>query len=140
MATQRATNQWIDVNGGTRLTTITTSAGEAAVVAALVAKSNADVLASWEGPLTINGAPVVAAATYQSTRDAATLTFKLVTSDLVKILLPAPQAGIFFADGETVNPAAIAAIIAAVIANVVDESGNAVASFVGGTRNAQPTP
>ncbi len=104
------------------------------MAAALVAKSNGDVAEDWEGALQVAMAPVTTAAAFQSTRDVASLIFSTVGGTLVTVFLPAPLLSIFLADKETVDATKIAAIIAAVVANVTDAAGNAVVSFVGGTR------
>lgn len=125
---------WIDFNGRTRLTLINTAAGAAGVQAALLAQSNADVLNSEDGALTVNAAPAPAAAVYQNVGDSAALTFQDAGGTLTVLQLPAPKLGVFMADGETVNPAAIAAIITSVVGTVETSSGGLVTAYVGGVR------
>jgi hypothetical protein len=137
MATQRGTAIWVDVNGFTTAQMYTTSAGDAAVLTALLAKSHADVLSTWEGALSVNPSPVPTTGDYQTVGDKANLLFSTGAGTLVTVVLPAPKSSIFLADQETVDFTQIAAIIAAVIAGVVDGSGNAVTTFIGGTRTVR---
>jgi hypothetical protein len=74
------------------------------------------------------------AAQWASVADYALLTFQTAAGALINVRLPAPQAGIFLADGETVDPAQIGGIIAAVVADVVTPSGAALTAYVSGTR------
>lgn len=129
----RRTTVWQDAGGRTSAHLLTTSGGAAAVEAALAAKSNAGVLLSWEGALTV-GAPAPVNAPYPDVQDVALLVYSTAGGTLVKVALPAPQASIFMADGVTVDPAQIGAITAAIIANVVTAGGAAVTAYVGGTR------
>jgi len=52
------------------------------------------------------------------------------------IVLPAPQAGIFLADGETVDPAdlSVIALVAQIIIDLVGRGGEALVTFVSGRR------
>lgn len=134
MTAQRETAQWIDSAGNTRRHDYTTSGGAAAVIAALIAKSNANIAEKWEGPLVITAGPATTAAPLQSVGDVAELLFSTASGAAVKVMLPAPSVGIFMADQETVDPTQITAIIAAVLANTVDPAGNVVTAFVAGTR------
>lgn len=137
MPTQKASVVWADAGGRTRTTQIVTSAGSAAVLAALKAQSNADWMQQWEGDL-VAQVPAPVAAQFQDASDAAVLYFQTAAGAIAKVTLPAPVASIFMADGESVDPSAIAAIIAAVIADCVTADGTAVASYVGGLRVQSP--
>jgi biotin carboxyl carrier protein len=134
MSTQRQSTVWVDAQGKTTARLTTTSAGAVAVVAAIAALSNAAVQETWEGPLTAVAAPTPTAADKISVRDSAELVYSTAAGSLVKVSIPAPQAAIFMADGETVNPAAVAALTALVLANVVTPAGVAVTAYVAGTR------
>lgn len=125
---------FVDANGHTRLTLVNSTAGAAGVQAALLAVSNADILNSEDAALTVNGAPAGVAAVYQDVSDSAALYFQDAAGNLTTVQLVAPQAGIFMADGETVNPAAIAALIAAVVGTVITPAGGLVTAYVGGAR------
>lgn len=135
---QRAYVIWADANGVTRQTVINTNAGVAGVLAQLQPLSWAQVFnytdAALLGPL---GLPAMHA--YQSVRSAVALEFQTSAGTIVKITLPSPvltgavnPTGIFLADQQTVDPAQIAALIAAVTGSVTDPAGNLVTSFVGG--------
>jgi len=125
---------WVDVNGLNRFHQLQTSAGASAVVTALLGKSHGDVLVAWEGPLYVNGSPVVTTGDYQSVSDYAELLFQTAVGTQVNVAIPAPDSAIFLADGFTVDSTQIAGIIAAVIANCVDGNGNAVTTYLGGVR------
>lgn len=131
---ERRYTVWIDANGFTRLTLCNSLVGSSGVQGALLAQSNADVLNYLDTTLTVNGAPAPSASQFQRVSDAAGLTFQDASGNLVVLQLPAPVSSIFMADTVTVNPAAIAAIIAAVVGTVVTASGSLVTAYVGGTR------
>jgi hypothetical protein len=67
---------------------------------------------------------------------AARLEYRTSVGTRVPILLPAVDPGIFLPDGETVDPSNIhvSALSTDVLALVTDAAGNAVASYVSGTR------
>jgi len=134
MATQRATVVWIDANGATTATLLTTSAGASTVQADILAKSTTDALYVWEGALHVNGSPAPPGGTYQSVKDRAVLTFLTAAGGLLTLTIPGPLSSIFLADQETVDPTQLVTLIADVIANVVDVGGNAVVSYVSGIR------
>jgi len=134
VALTRRSIVWVDANGFTRQTLPVGNATLAGLQAALLAKSNADLANEFEGVLTVNTTPAPVAAALQSVLDAAMLTFSTTSSSLVTVTLPAPIASIFFADGETVDPAQIAAIIAAVVGTVQTVGGSTATAFVSGTR------
>lgn len=135
MALTRRGIVWTDANGFTRLTLVNGNATLSTIMSSLKAKSNADVLNWWEGLLTVNGAPAPVAAPFISTQDAAVLTYATTSTSLLKLTLPAPVASIFFADGETVDPAQIAAINAAVIGTAQTPQGATATAFVAGSRS-----
>lgn len=136
MATRRSI-VWVDANGSTRQSLVRGNATLAGVQAALIAVSNADYQSQFEGTEHVNGAPAPISATYQPVGDYVPLVYSTAGGDLVYVTLPSPQAAIFLADQETVNPAAIAAVTAAIVGTVVDAAGNAVVAFVGGVRRAR---
>lgn len=131
---QRRYIVWVDFNGRTRLTLIDSAAGAAAVQAALLAQSNADVLNSEDAALTINAAPAPVAAVYQGVGDAAALIFADAAGAQVTLQLPAPKAAIFMADQETVSAPAIAGVTAAVIGTVLTPAGGLVTAYLAGMR------
>jgi hypothetical protein len=66
------------------------------------------------------------------------LVFQTAAGTLVRLTIPAPKQAIFMADGITVDPAAIAAVVAACVGEMSDLAGNPVVAYIGGT--LQPTP
>lgn len=136
MADTTRSTIWVDVNGKTRQTIVRGNAGLAAVALALAGKSNADFQRDWEGATIVNAAPAPINALYTSVNDYAALVFTTAAGTLVYVTLPAPQSAVFQADQETVNPVAIATVIAAVVGTVLDGSGNVVTAFVGGYRRS----
>lgn len=134
MATERRSIVWIDANGFTRQTQPRGSASLFALQADMVAKSNAAVASFYEGTETIAVTPTATAAVYQNVSDTAQLFFQTAGGDIVTLVLPAPISAIFLPDGRTVDPSAIAAIIADAIAVLTDPSGNPVVAYIGGTR------
>jgi hypothetical protein len=137
MPTQRQTTVWIDVQGKTIAHLLTTATGGSAVQAEIAAISNAAVYQAWEGDLVVPATPSPVSAPLQSVRDQATLAFQTGAGSLVRVQVPAPDIGIFQADGETVDPATIAALIAAVIADVVTADGTALTAYVAGFRSSR---
>lgn len=136
---QKLTTVWVDASGSTTTHNLVTSAGGVPTRAGVLACSNADFQQEWEGALSINGAPGPVAAPFQGVRDTAVLQFSTAAGSIVKVAIPAPQASIFLADMETVDPAnaSIAALVALVLANVVTPGGVALVNFLGGSRSAQ---
>jgi len=125
---------WVDAFGRSRQTIVRGNASLASVEAALLAVSNADTQRCWEGPTQVNPAPSPVAADYQNVADYAVLVYQDASGDLVYITVPAPQSTIFMADGETVDPPAIAGVSAAVIGTVFTAGGSLVTAYVGGFR------
>jgi hypothetical protein len=133
VANQKRSTVWADAAGHTRRTDLYGSASLAGVVAALAALSNAAELAHWEGDLVASVA-APSGGVYASSRDIARLLFTSAAGTVVQIALPAPHAAIFMADGETVDPASIAGLIAAVKATVLTTSGDPLTAYAGGLR------
>lgn len=127
---------WVDANGNTTQTLPRGSAVLTALQSALLAASNADVQQWFEGAVTVTVSPSPVVADYISVRDRAKLIFQTAGGTIVTLVLPSPQAGIFLADGQTVDPAnpAVIAIVTAAMAVLVDTAGNPVTIFLGGTR------
>lgn len=131
MADQEAGVIWADANGSTRLLTIKTLAGWASIRAQMLLKSNGGDQMWWQGPIQ-NPASPVAVGVFQSVQDGALLSFQTASGSIIKLLLPAPQLGIFMADHQTVDPAQIVALIASCIGSLSDGAGNAAISYIGG--------
>lgn len=123
---------WLDVNGATTQTIVNSDPDASSIQAALLSNSNADVLNWWESAPNPNGAPAPSASVFQTVQDKARLLFLDSGGSLVTFNLPAPQSGIFLADGVTVDATAIAVLIAAVIADGRSGAGNPIISYVAG--------
>lgn len=136
MALRRST-AWIDVSNRTRQTILTSVAGAPATALALAAKSNAAELNHFEGPYLPAFVVVPSNLQYSAVADYAALLFADAAGETAQITLPAPQLGIFQADGMTVNSAAIAALIAAVGLECLSASGGLLTTFLGGVRRGQ---
>lgn len=129
---------WTDVTGNTRLTTINTDGTDVPLLAALGAVSNGGIVTTWQGPI-VTLTPGTLSGTYQDVRDSALLLFQDTAGDYVKIYLPSPKLLTFLPDGVTVDPVAVAAIVAAMVANGRSAANLPIASYVGGVyqRNAK---
>lgn len=120
------------MSGRTAQTQISTLAGAAGIQTALLNHSNAGITAEWEGTLTSPG-PAPTSAVYAGVQPMAELLFVDAFGNVAKLMLPAPTLGSFLADQTTIDPSAIADIIAAAIGSLITSSGNAVTAFVAGT-------
>jgi len=134
LADQEQTTVWVDVNGRTRATYVCTGLGSADIQADLKALSCADIQRSWEGDVVENASPTPTTGAYQNVADYAVLVFTTAGGDLVYLTLLAPLDTIFMADQETVDPTAIAVLIADCIGNLQTTSGDDVTGYVGGFR------
>lgn len=132
MARVNRSIMWIDSGGLTTITLILANPSAAGIQGALLAKSNADYLDEWEGPLNINGSPAPVFADYPAVTQSAVLTFLCGDGSVAKVALPAPQISIFLADGQTVDATQIAGIIAACTGNLVSNTGSAAVSYLSG--------
>jgi len=96
--------------------------------------SNADIALDSEAQLFANPSPSPVNATYPSVSDYARLLFQTTAGTLVQVTIPAPQSSMFLADQFTVDSASVAGLLAALILVGTDLAGNAITSYVGGTR------
>lgn len=135
MATQRSI-VWVDANGKTTQTLPRGSASLLTLQGTLKSNSNADVQQSFEGPVTVNGAPAPVAAVYETVADKAKFLYQTASGTIVTLFLPAPLANLFLADGRTINPSSpgVIAINAAALAVLVDPAGSPITTFIGGVR------
>lgn len=131
MAHNKAGLIWADVNGFTRLTTLNNDGSLDDVLLDMEAKSNGSNTVRWNGPVELFD-PLTANAVYNSVLDSAVLSFENASGGITKVFLPAPKSSIFMADGQTVDPAQIATLIADVLLHVLDNDGNALVSYLGG--------
>lgn len=130
----RASLVWSDANGVSRQTVVTTTTGASGIWTAVQAASQAQIDTEWESAL---GPQVGASATgsYQSVRVSAQLMFQTGSGSILRLTIPAPSAGIFLADKQTVDPAntLVAAIVTACLGTLSDAAGNTAVAFLGGT-------
>ena len=129
----RRTTMWTDFAGTNQMGTLRTSAGAGSVQSQLALLSNAAPVEFWEGTDVFTGLTPVNGQ-FPNIADFANLLYSTAAGNLVAVRLFAPKAAIFKPDLMTVDPTAIAALTTAVLANVLDANGNAVTSYVGGTR------
>lgn len=134
MAAQQRYIVWVDAGGRTRVTIPCSNPDNAAIMAAMEAKSEAGVLNWFEGPRNFLS-PTPAGGVFADVVDLARLTFTDAGGNLTTLALPAPTLSIFEADSVTVDPTQIAAIIAAAVGSLCTASGGLVTAYVGGTRN-----
>lgn len=130
----RAYVVWIDVNGFTRLTFISTTTGASTIFASMLHQSNADWVNFNETGFTTNPTPAPVAAQYQNVSETASLMFTTVSGDKCVLQLPAPKASIFLADQMTVDATAIATLLANCIGTLTNNSGSITNAFIGGIR------
>lgn len=133
MASSRSTI-WLDANGFQTIHLVRTTAGATAITAALAAASNAARIRYWESPETTYIGPTPTAAPYLPGRLVAELAYQCADMSEAALRLPAPQVGIFLADGSTVDPAnaLVIAINAAAIGALVSSTGSPAVTFVSG--------
>jgi hypothetical protein len=125
---------WLDARGYTSITLVrTASGGIGPILSDMQALTNADWSLCWEGPLSTQ-VPSTTAAVYEAGMQRARLVFGAADGTEVDIIIPAPQIGIFLADGITVDSsnANVAQLITDVIANGVSASGSAVTAYLSG--------
>ncbi len=134
MADARSTI-WLDANGGTQITLIYSAAGAAAILPLMLAISHADYTRYWESAQSLNLAPAPTTGQYQTCSPDAVLTFQCADGSIARLVLPAPQIGIFLADQETVDPAnaGVIALVAACIGSLASSTGSPAATYLGGT-------
>jgi hypothetical protein len=126
---------WVGFDGSQTITRINTLAGAGSLLGAALALSHADDLEYWEGTTTVNGAPTPTVGDYAPVRLRARLVFATAGANQVSFLIPAPDRGIFLADGQTVditNPAVVA-FVAVATTSLTDSSGNLVTALISGT-------
>lgn len=97
------------------------------------ARSNAGWAYTWSGPVLVAPAPTHTAGGNQSPDDLAVLQFASANG-ITKFMIPAPLESLFLTDTSTVDQSAAAACIAAILAQGLDNNGNALVSYIGGYR------
>ncbi len=124
----------VDAGGhtGTTLLHLTDAALLVDGLAALLAASNADWIAWWGGPATLQATPAPAAAVYLTLRPAAVLFFGCADGSTARVSYKAPVAALFLADGETVDASDPTGALAALQAVITSATGSPATSFLGG--------
>lgn len=126
---------WLDSYGGTRLVSNNYSAAPFGNLDAFIMSvSNAGIFQSVGGTVVNVGSPTTPAQ-YISINDAASAVVQDAAGNQCRILIPAPQTGIFLADQLTVNPAVLASLLAAALADgFVLPGGLSPTSILSGVR------
>jgi hypothetical protein len=140
MATHRVVVEWQDANLGWLRTSWNQVPGStgAAILAAILAHSNAGVGLRSEGDLVVvNGAATNAI--YPLLTDVAQIEFCTAARNIVRLQIPAPKQNIFYAGGnyKEVDLSTIADLRAAALGTLADPLGNPVAMISGGTYSSR---
>lgn len=143
MPTDRLSMVWVDAAGLTTMQYYDTDDASGNTIAGDIANlSNAGQLSFWHGDLTVFSPPTIPGGNYQLVQTYALLYFADSGGNTVTLKIPAPLTTIFQTDGRTVNPVAIATLIADVVGHVVSPAGLLVTSYVTGViqgkRSLQP--
>jgi hypothetical protein len=139
LAIQRRSVVWNDAQGRTRQTILRGQESViivptlATVASDLQSLSNGAIQTAWEGDEQASVGTAVNAQ-YPVVSDYAVLVYADANGNKIYITLPAPQASVFLADGETVDPAAIATLSGDVIGLIVTNANMPVVTFIGGFR------
>ena len=126
---------WVDFQGNTQQTIMSTSTGASSIETAVLNASHASRKTEWEG--TPGGASGTAVnAVYVSVYDYALIEYTCADGTTVSLAVPAPRAAVFTADGESVNNSNsfVTAITTAVVGNLLSASGSAASAILGGVR------
>jgi len=128
---QRTAMIWTDAQGENALHVITTAVSGAAIPPDLANLSNAFISSQWAGT---NVIPATSGSTdtYPTVRVTAQLIYRNATGSIAKLWIPAPMAGMFLADGVTVDPTAVAGLNMDVLGNLLAGDGTPVTQYVGG--------
>ena len=137
MADQSRSIVWIGPGTGLTITRVRTATGAGTIQTDMLAVSNADYNDYWEGDLVINSSPAPTNAEYRAITARALLNFLCADGTSVQLAIPAPQIGIFLADGVTVDASTITTLIADCIGNLESTTGSLATSFLGGFLNTR---
>lgn len=125
---------WTDAGSRTALTFLRASVTGAAIETQLSALSNCSPQVDWEGTESLH-VPTPLAQVFADVADVAYLYWQdAAGTSVARVTLPGPKANIFFPDNQTVNPANIAALNTAVLANLLTPAGTLAATFLSGQR------
>ena len=128
---------WTDYGGSNTITKIETNGGASSIVEAIQDISNADWVNRWEGPTGFNTASTTFAQ-YPAASQQALMQFMCADGTVARLAIPAPQIGIFLADGVTVDSTMIADLIAACVGTLAAPSGSLATSFLVGILQRRP--
>lgn len=131
---------WVDAGGGSTITLIRSTTGAAGIQSAILGVSNADWFNEWEGTANVNTSPAPTAAPNQSVLTQASLVFLCANGTQVTLQIPAPQAGIFLADGVTVDSTMITSLIAACVGTLVSSSASPATAYLSGLLTQRRNP
>src|SRR5579863_9444651 len=121
---------FIDANGYQTIKLVRTAASPTALIAAIIAVSNAAPVRYWGSAENTYPTPTPTSATYIGGNWVAELTFQCADLSQAVIRLPAPPVGIFYADQFTVDPTTITSLIAAAIGTLVSDTGSLATAYV----------
>jgi hypothetical protein len=123
-----------DANGQNTILLVRTLTGAASIQTGLLACTQADWLRWWESGITTNGGFAPSGGVNRSVNQRAALVFVCADTTQVALIIPAPSAAIFMADGETVDPSvtAVATLIGSCLGNLVNNAGSPATTYVSG--------
>lgn len=132
---------WIDANGNRTITKINTTGGYTGFLGNLLSLSNAALDRYWESATSINLVPSPVAAAFQSVVDRAAFIYQCADLTLVTVIIPAPKASIFMADGETIDASngLVVAFNMGVIGSLTNATGAPAVTFQSGYRLPRST-
>lgn len=131
MTTRALQADWVDYVGLVRSQRIYAGTNPCTVLTQLQALSNAAVLRNFDANLD-PGIGSTTHAVYQGVAQVASILFTTAGGNIIELLLPAPQLTAMLADQTTLDPTALAALIAACTGNLSDVSGDLATAFLGG--------
>jgi hypothetical protein len=132
MADRAVAAVFVDGTGRTRLQVVKAATNPCTILTDLLALSNAATAYNFDGLIDPAQGTAVAAP-YQAAQLYANLQFTTATGAILQLQIIAPQVAIFLADGVTVDPAAVASLVADCIGNLSDGAGNVATAYLGGS-------
>jgi hypothetical protein len=131
--TRIAVYKWVDNAGNSGQGQHFAAANPCSILTNMQAVSRCGIAWNVDGP--VDGAiGVPSAGAFPSVEDTARLIFQKGDGSLVSLLIQAPDDSIFLADGVTVDPTTIVALIAACVGELSDQAGTTVTAYVAGVR------
>jgi hypothetical protein len=132
--TTRRTTFWADQAGQRAITHFDYAGDASTFFDQYQAFSDAHVQDWFEGPLHRLRLGILTFP-YNAVEDIAVLTFSDNARNKTKLILPAPVLSMFLPDGKTVDPAAVATLVADCLGNLMTQANTVVTRFVGGARS-----